>query len=629
MDTEDNEKIIEDKKIILKNTEEIDENINPKKQKIIKIRNIVLIILFNLIFPYVLYLISNISNDLFWQIRAVRRTSSIYIFSFVYELWIIYGLYFLFKSIFKKSFISNCIIAAIFNIIQIISFYKIEAVSKPFWPEDILLAGNAMQIAGYGGIEFKWIIALQVILTIILLLIQFLITRYTKYEKTLRIPTRVIMGILSLAILCVSCLFNWTNIRGFVKDNFNNETNYSIYGSTVEFFRNAYKLVQKPKLDIYSKERLDKIKEESSKLENNNNENSEEEKPNIIVIMAESFSDITKSKYFEFEEDPLPTYRELIKSYPHGNTVVSIFGGETSMSEFEFLTGSSTRFLDGTKYPYSQIVKDDTKSIVTTLKDNGYYTTAIHANDGSFYNRDMAYKYLGFDRLVFKDDMEKIDNVYDDCVSDMDTAEEIVRQYESINDKNKFIFAITMETHVPYNSDRYKEKEIKEKLTKAIPATELLECETYIQGIHNFDKSIKYLTEYFSKKDEKVMLVFYGDHLPAFKTIYYNEYKDSIEKYKTPYCIWTNYEMTKEEIKKYSKENISIPGLSMMVLEKANITLPWYYTYISEFYKAYPVCTNKYLYDAEGNELDINTNNEQIENYNIIIFDLLYEKNIK
>ena len=114
MDTEDNGKIIEDKKIILKNTEEIDENINPKKQKIIKIRNIVLIILFNLIFPYVLYLISNISNDLFWQIRAVRRTSSIYIFSFVYELWIIYGLYFLFKSIFKKSFISNCIIAAIF-----------------------------------------------------------------------------------------------------------------------------------------------------------------------------------------------------------------------------------------------------------------------------------------------------------------------------------------------------------------------------------------------------------------------------------------------------------------------------------------------------------------------------------
>ena len=125
------------------------------------------------------------------------------------------------------------------------------------------------------------------------------------------------------------------------------------------------------------------------------------------------------------------------------------------------------------------------------------------------------------------------------------------------------------------------------------------------------------------------MLVLYGDHLPGFNNLYNAEYGDGIEKYETPYVIWTNYEMDQEEIEKYSKERISIAGLSMMVLEEANIQLPWYYNFINEFYKQYPVCTNKFLLDQDGNEQSIETNNELIEDYNIIVFDFLYEKNIQ
>ncbi len=602
--------------------------VNLKNLKFKQVRNIICIILFNLIFPYILYLISNISNSLFFEIREARRTVSIYNFSFFYELIIIYGFYFLFKSIFKKSLKSNIAVSVLFNLIQIISFYKINSVDKPLWPEDILLIGNVTEIAGYGNIKFEAILLLQVFITALILIIQCLITKYSKYEGNLKNITRIIIGIVSIIVLCIACCFNWTTIRGFEEGEYNSKANYSMYGATVEFFRNAYRLIEKPKLDIYNIERLEQIKQKSLNLEDNNLIQNDDS-PDIIAIMAESFSDIAQLDSLQFNQDPLPTYRELIKNHPHGNTVVSIIGGETSMSEFEFLTGSSTKFLNGKKYPYSQIVKSNTISVASVLKENGYYTTAIHANDGSFYNRNNAYRCLGFDKIIFKEDMQNIDNVYENCVSDMDTAEEIVDQYENMQSDKKFIFTVTIETHLPYSYDKYPEKVIEVKPTKVMPATEVLDIETYSQGINNFDKALKYLTDYFTSKDEKVMIVLFGDHLPAFKTIYEMEFGDSIKKYETPYLIWTNYDMTQEEIEKYSRKQISLAGLSMMTLEAANIDMPWYYDFINELYKHYPVCTNKFLIDEEGNEVTVNTNNELIEDYNIIIFDILYEKNIE
>ena len=233
--------------------------VNLKNLKFKQVRNIICIILFNLIFPYILYLISNISNSLFFEIREARRTVSIYNFSFFYELIIIYGFYFLFKSIFKKSLKSNIAVSVLFNLIQIISFYKINSVDKPLWPEDILLIGNVTEIAGYGNIKFEAILLLQVFITALILIIQWLITKYSKYEGNLKNITRIIIGIVSIIVLFIACCFNWTTIRGFEEGEYNSKANYSMYGATVEFFRNAYRLIEKPKLDIYNIERLEQI----------------------------------------------------------------------------------------------------------------------------------------------------------------------------------------------------------------------------------------------------------------------------------------------------------------------------------------------------------------------------------
>ena len=57
--------------------------------------------------------------------------------------------------------------------------------------------------------------------------------------------------------------------------------------------------------------------------------------------------------------------------------------------------------------------------------------------------------------------------------------------------------------------------------------------------------------------------------------------------------------------------------------------MPWFYDYIYEFYKEYPVFEKRFIIDKNGKTLEEDTNNELIENYNIIQFDILFKKNIK
>lgn len=607
----------------VKNKEElkVDENLNKSKRNQ-KVKSIILMILFNIITPYILYLITNINNEYFFLIRELRRRAFYINFSLQYEIMLIYGFYFFFKAIFKKSIRANVAMSILFNIISIISYYKVATVQKPFLPEDLLMIGNVLEIAQYADLSFTPILFVQLFLTISVLVIQFLITKYTNYEKAPKKITRIIVGIISTILILLCCLVNWSDRQFFGEDNLNAKTDYYYYGAVTDFFKKVHVVFEKEELDIYSEEKLAEVQKEAENLESKVENN--QTQPNIIVIMGESFSDITQVQQLKFSEEPLQTFKGLSQEYTSGKTAVSIWGGETATSEFEFLTGSTMKFLPQKKYPYAQVVKSNTLSIVKTLKNEGYYTTAIHPNMGSFYGRKAAYEYLGFDKTVFAEGTANIKTLYNNYASDQDFADEVIRQYESIDNDKKFIFGITIESHSPYNHDKYEENSIKVTSDINLTNEEMSEIETYAQGIKNFDNALKYLIEYFKRKDEDVMLVVFGDHLPYFYNLYDRIYGESLGRYQTPYLIWTNYD---EQIK--VEENISLPGLSMRVLENANIELPWYYKYISNFYSEYPIFSKGFTMDKNGKMLDNNMRNTIIDNYNIIQYDILYKKNIK
>lgn len=207
--------------------------------------------------------------------------------------------------------------------------------------------------------------------------------------------------------------------------------------------------------------------------------------------------------------------------------------------------------------------------------------------------------------------------------SDKDTAKEIIYQYENASQTKKFIFAVTIEAHLPYTLEKYTNYDM--TVTSSNYSEGITnELQAYAQGIYDFDQSLSYLVNYFSNKEEPVMLVVYGDHLPPLHEIYETEYQENIEKYSTPYLIWTNYET---EIEK--KQSLSLPALSMYVMENANINLPWYYAYTSQFYKEYPVFTKRYILDKNYQTCSLDIQDEKIENYHILQFDWLYKRTIK
>ena len=607
------------------NIDSENENTKSKKNNKSKYQIIISIILFDILYLYIIFFISNIGNDSFLNghDNLINKDNQIPIL--IYEILTVSGFALLFKAIFKKSLRKNIALTILFQIISIISFYKVQVVEKPFWPEDILLIGSATDIAKFGNIKLELMIEIQIILSIAILVIQKMITSKTNYEEYFKDSKKIRISkfILSMIILISICGFNWASL---IKPEALPIAEYAKLGAVADFFSNMYKLGPKKTLDIYTEKAVENIKEEvekESSANTDNNINSSKIQPNIITIMVESLSDPMKMEGVNVSKDPLPTYRELSKNYASGNVITDIYGGETSMSEFEFLSVTTSKnLLNDEKYPYTQIVNKNTNSIVKVLKDNGYYTTAIHANEPTFYNRENAYKNLGFDKTVFEDDFKNIEKYINDNTSDLDTIKEIINQYETIEEEKKFIFAVTIESHMPYLEDKYEEHDI--TITSDKVAGQMKYFSSYAQGVYNFDNALKYLVNYFEKIKEPVMVVVYGDHLPPLNEIYNEFYGENIERYETPYVVWANY-----DIKDKKDEDLSVAALSMKVLKEANIELPWYYKFMGKFYEKYSIYTKRFIIDNDGVNYNLDTTNELIDKYRILQYNLMYKNTIK
>ena len=87
-----------------------------------------------------------------------------------------------------------------------------------------------------------------------------------------------------------------------------------------------------------------------------------------------------------------------------GSAQVSVCGGNTANSEFEFLTGNTMAFLPNGSIPYQQYIKEEKPSMASYLKELGYETYGQHPYNASGWCRDTVYPMLGFSELSFNTD---------------------------------------------------------------------------------------------------------------------------------------------------------------------------------------------------------------------------------
>ena len=116
----------------------------------------------------------------------------------------------------------------------------------------------------------------------------------------------------------------------------------------------------------------EKYKDDKYKLEDSV-VSKKEEYPTIIIIMNESFSDLSiYGDNYQVSEEVLSFYNELEENAIKGYTLTSIFGSGTANSEYEVLTGNAMMIFPRGAYVYNSYVNGKSYSLFSALKQYGY-----------------------------------------------------------------------------------------------------------------------------------------------------------------------------------------------------------------------------------------------------------------
>lgn len=320
----------------------------------------------------------------------------------------------------------------------------------------------------------------------------------------------------------------------------------------------------------------------------------EEEEPkekrlpqNIIVIMNESFSDLSVLGDFKTSRPVLPYLDGMTENAARGFTYVSVFGGGTANSEFEFLTGNSVAYIPAGTVAYQMYVKKGDSSLTGTLKKNGYRTVAYHPYRKENYKRPEVYEIYGFDEYYGKDDIKH--KKLRKYASDKSDYQNLIQLYENKNPGEKlFLFNITMQNHGGYDYKKYKSDVFLEDYPGEFP-----QAEQFLSLMRESDEAFHEFIQYFSNVEEDTLILLFGDHQPRLEDGFYERVMEPetpenyLSRYQktflTPYVLWANYDLDIE-----SREYASLNYLGSILLEAAGIELPAYNRYLLRLQEKIP-----------------------------------------
>ena len=496
--------------------------------------------------------------------------------------------------------------------------------STPFVPWDLLSVRTAASVAQ----NYDFTPTPRMIVVTVLFVLLMVAVRVLRKVPRIKLPIR-----LGSAVLCglALCLF----VNTLQQETFQNKHYLypflftpaymtKVNGMAVTFAMDlAYVAVDKP--EGYSAEEAQKTLEQYGNTDNvfaDDEENTnDKELPNIIVIMDEAFSDLAVVGDLETNEDYMPFMHKMQQGADHtitGYAQVSVCGGNTANSEFEFLTGNTMSFLPSGSIPYQQYITKDTPSLASYLASLGYETYAQHPYYASGWNREKVYPLLGFEHLNFIDDYANKTYVRK-YVSDDADMQHIIDTYENKEDgKPAFIFNVTMQNHGGY-TDAF--SDLSEDVHATNYNSEVLD--RYLSLIRLTDQSLEKLVDYFSNVDEKTVIVFFGDHQPSDTVA--AQVQDSMllpgesvpdeqlrKRYLVPYLVWANY-----DIDGATQQNTSLNYLSAEVLKAAGVPTDAYQNFLLDLQKSYPVMSAAGRTDASDADENMLNTYKKLQYYNL------------
>jgi len=414
---------------------------------------------------------------------------------------------------------------------------------SPFGYTDLYMISDllTMQDSNYFTAEEAMIVVIALIIYIILMIIYMI--KGPKKQNAKPFWQRLILVAVLFASLYPSTLF--LRNSGIMTSYFGNlSQGYLDYGYLYGFSTSVLDRGMNRPFG-YSESKIENILEDDASYVSTLEIPSEDaSQPNIVVILLESFYDVSESDFLETSEDPIPFIHYLEQNYSTGHCIVPVVGAGTCNSEFEVLTGLSCSFFGPGEYPQKTIIKEtDVESYADVLSDLGYGTHVVHNNGGNFYSRANAFSMMGFDSFTSKELLDITDYTplgnwpTDDIL--IDGTLDAMNSTEG----SDFVYTITVEGHGSYPT--YQVEEDPAIKVNAVGKTEEENWawEYYVNRIYNVDDFVRQYIEALDARGEDTLVIMFGDHLPTMGLT--SDEVATGDLYKTKYFTWNNFGMEK------------------------------------------------------------------------------------
>lgn len=563
-------------------------------------------ILFALVIPVgCFYTFETLTHQMSTMIELAKRLN----IAFYY--WLFLFVFF----IAGRTSISMAICVSAIAAIGVGNYFVVMFRSNPIVPWDIYSFETAMSVADNYVFSVDWALAEHIAMFILMLIVG--------VRTNIRLSKKILRPILTVA-MCIPAYFyisylwqdNLERNTGLNDTLFNAKYMHSKDGFFVSFILDIHFLqIEEPKnySDEYALSLLNE--QEVEKVE------TPEELPDIIAIMDETFSDPAVLGEFETNKDYMPFVHSILRGEV-ANTIsgyadVSVLGGNTANSEFEFLTGNSMAFFPTGSVPYLQYIRDGISTIVPQLEEYGYTTYGTHPYRAKGWNREFIYDLMGFDYRYFQGSFPFEDKLRN-YVSDEADFKSIL-EWRNNTEGPFFMFNVTMQNHSNYGGDFDNfDPQIVAKFKNTYSNKYL---NKYLSLMYETDQDVASLLSELSQSDRKTIVVFWGDHQPndyVVRPIYKEygldfdnqTYEQQQQRQKTPFFIWANY-----DIQEQTNVEISLNYLNILLFETAGLQLDEYQTFRKNLWQGQIPMMNAVGYrNDDGDLVEYDDAPEEIQN---------------
>lgn len=548
--------------------------------------------------PFIMFIIMSLIDYIFLEANTLRSICldgiEATVFFSCLLVFLVTCIVFYFSN---NIWISTGIIQGVISLFGLANYFLCMFRGRALYYSDLASARTAMNVAGQYDFSLDKFSGIQLVLIwlIPVYMIGFFMNKQDR-RTSLRLACR--MKKIAITVLTVFLLYNSVSLGFFGFEVYwwaHNTQNGFLLGFVLQGENYGSKADSS-----YAIEDIEKMSEQYQA-----DAIPFAEQTDIIVVMNESFSDLGIIGELETNQEVMPFYKSLKDNCIKGNLYVSVKGGNTANTEYEFLTGDTMAFYKYGQVVYNSYLNHNVCSSVSYLKEKGYNTFAFHPWDQSGWNRPNVYNNFQFDQMLFFNDLDPDEIGYMRIVpSDSYDYWKVGKIYESMPEDPRFIFNVTMQNHAGYGLDY---GEIDQKITLVgDDADEYPLATQYLSLIYESDKALEQLIDSYRDSDRRVLICFFGDHQPTVEESFFEKLygkplneltlEEEQRQYVTPFLIWTNYDIESEYIDKMSANY-----LFAYVAKVAGMELSPFQNYLLDLYEQYPVINAIGAIDRDDN----------------------------